>query len=175
MLSSLTRFAVLNSRVCACVKVILLIRVLNIISLLAVIAASSVMLVKTFIVSKFFFFDACGHVIEIVMSGKSTSYRFQILVTKSTLGFLILTELPLFKGYVSRNWPLFSPKSGFVMLGSAMILIGNGILGNLNKEATSQKSLGLAFWRIVIASGIVVMFMGVVNLFAVSCAVPMIQ
>lgn len=54
------------------------------------------------------------------------------------------------------------------MLGTAMILIGNGILGNLNKEATSQKSLGLAFWRVVIASGIVVIVMGTINLFAVS-------
>ena len=52
-----------------------------------------------------------------------------------------------------------------------MVLIGNGILGNLNKEATSQESLGLAFWRIVIASGIVVMVLGVVNLFAVGQAI----
>ena len=45
------------------------IRGLNIIALLAVIAASSVMLVKTFIVSKFFFFDAAEHVIRIIISG----------------------------------------------------------------------------------------------------------
>lgn len=45
------------------------IRVINIIALLAVIAASSVMLVKTFIVSKFFFFDACEHIIRAVISG----------------------------------------------------------------------------------------------------------
>jgi hypothetical protein len=54
------------------------------------------------------------------------------------------------------------------MLGVTMILLGNAILGNLNKEATSQESLGLAFWRIVIASGIVVIVMGFVNLFSVS-------
>ncbi len=50
------------------------IRVINIIALLAVIAASSVMLVKTFIVSKFFFFDACEHVVRIVISCKFISY-----------------------------------------------------------------------------------------------------
>ena len=88
----------------------------------------------------------------------------------SSIAFLIFTELPLFKSYFARNWPLFSHKSGFVMLGAAMVLTGNGILGNLNKEATSQESLGLAFWRIVIASGIIVMIMGMVNLFAVSQA-----
>lgn len=53
------------------------------------------------------------------------------------------------------------------MLGAAMLLLGNGLLGNLNKEATSQESLGLAFWRIVISAGIIVIVMGVVNLFAV--------
>lgn len=45
------------------------IRVINIITLLAVIAASSVMLVKTFIVSKFYFFDAAEHVIRVIISG----------------------------------------------------------------------------------------------------------
>ena len=82
--------------------------------------------------------------------------------------FLILTELPLFKKYFAQNWPLFSHKSGFVMLGCAMLLIGNGLLGNLNKPATSQKNLGLPFWRIVIAAGIVVIVMGAINIFAVS-------
>ncbi|ERF76150.1 hypothetical protein EPUS_01484 [Endocarpon pusillum Z07020] len=123
------------------------IRVLNVISLLAVIAACSVMLVKTFVVSKFFFFDACGHVVKAIIAG-----------------FLIFTEIPLFRSYLARNWPLFSRDSGFVMLGVTMILLGNAILGNLNKEATSQESLGLAFWRIVIASGIVVIVMGFVNI-----------
>ena len=82
-------------------------------------------------------------------------------------GFLVLTESPLFKNYFSRNWPLFGRESGFVMLGIAMILLGNATLGNLNKEATSQESLGLAFWRIVISSGIVVIVLGVVNILAV--------
>ncbi|KIV93720.1 hypothetical protein PV10_04915 [Exophiala mesophila] len=125
------------------------IRAMNIIGLLSVIAASSVMLVKTFIISKFFFFDACEHVVRIIMAG-----------------FLILTELPLFKSYISRNWPLFSPRSGFVMLGFAMIFLGNSILGNLNKEATSQESLGMAFWRLVIASGIIVLVLGPINILA---------
>jgi hypothetical protein len=143
------------------------IRVMNIISLLAVIAASSVMLVKTFIVSRFFFFDACGHVIEIVVSCKFANSKGETFPLTQA-AFLILTELPIFKKYFARNWPLFSHKSGFVMLGCAMLLIGNGLLGNLNKPATSQKNLGLPFWRIVIAAGVIVIVMGVVNIFAVS-------
>lgn len=83
-------------------------------------------------------------------------------------GFLILTELPLFKTFISRHWPLFSHRSGFVMLGFAMIFLGNSVLGNMNKEATSQESLGLPFWRIVIAAGIVILVMGPINILAVS-------
>jgi hypothetical protein len=82
--------------------------------------------------------------------------------------FLIITELPLFRNYIARNWPLFSPSSGFVTLGITMIVVGVSILGNLNKEATSQESLGKSFWQIVISSGILVVILGVVNLFAVS-------
>ncbi|CAF9932011.1 MAG: hypothetical protein HETSPECPRED_008247 [Heterodermia speciosa] len=125
------------------------IRVCNIICLLAIVAASAVMLVKTFIVSKFFFFDGVSHVITAALSL-----------------FLIITELPLLRGYVARNWPLLGPQSGFVTLGVLMIILGVSILGNLNKQATSQKSLGTSFWQIVISSGIVVIIFGVVNLFA---------
>lgn len=46
------------------------IRVMNIISLLAVVTASVVMLVKTFIVSQFFFFDACSHIVTASLSSK---------------------------------------------------------------------------------------------------------
>jgi hypothetical protein len=56
------------------------------------------------------------------------------------------------------------------MLGVAMIFLGNSVLGNLNKHATSQESIGLPFWRLVIASGIIVFVMGFINLFAVSRA-----
>ncbi|KAI9829038.1 MAG: hypothetical protein M1832_000061 [Thelocarpon impressellum] len=122
-------------------------RVLNIIGLTAVMVASWIMLVKTFVISKFFFFDAISHVITSCISM-----------------FLVVSELTLFKSYYARNWPLFSPKSGFVTLGLAMIIVGVSILGNLNKQATSQESLGLAFWRIVIASGIIVAVLGFANI-----------
>lgn len=125
------------------------IRVINIITLISVIIASAVMLVKTFVVSKFFFFDGVSHVVT------------------AFLGiFLIITETPLFRSYVAKNWPLLSPSSGFVTLGFMMIIVGVSILGNLNKQATSQESLGTHYWSIVIASGILSLILGVVNLFA---------
>jgi hypothetical protein len=46
------------------------IRVMNIIAFLAVIAASIVMLVKTSVSSKFFFFDAVTHVLTAITSSK---------------------------------------------------------------------------------------------------------
>lgn len=143
------------------------IRVMNIISLLAVMAASSVMLVKTFNNNTFFFFDACEHVIRIAICGLSFSTSF-LKSANGLSGFLILTELPLFKQYFARTWPLFSPSSGFVMLGASMLLVGNSTLANLNKDEASQDKLGLAFWRLVIGSGIVVIVMGSVNILAVS-------
>lgn len=84
--------------------------------------------------------------------------------------FLLVSELSLFRAYFARNWPLLSPSHGFVTLALAMVVLGINMLGNLNKPATTQKSLGLAFWRIVIGSGIVVFILGFVNLIAVSRA-----
>ncbi|KAI9771338.1 MAG: hypothetical protein M1840_002308 [Geoglossum simile] len=122
---------------------------MNIIALSTVIAASWVMLVKTFIISRFFFFDAAGHVIASCVSM-----------------FLIISELSVFKNYFSRNWPLLSPTSGLVFLGVSMVILGVAIMGNLNKKATSPETLGLPFWRIVISSGVLVSLLGFMNIIA---------
>lgn len=53
-----------------------------------------------------------------------------------------------------------------------MFILGFNILGHLNKDATSVENLGLALWRLVIASGILSSVMGVVNIVAVSCLFP---
>ncbi|MCJ1473073.1 hypothetical protein MMC13_001723 [Lambiella insularis] len=126
-----------------------IIRVMNIIALTAVVAASLVMLVKTFMVSQFYFFDGVSHVITAAVSV-----------------FLIISETPLFRSYFSRNWPLLSMTSGFLTLGFLMIVVGVSILGNLNKTATSQSVLGLSFWQIVISSGILTSIMGFANIVA---------
>lgn len=86
--------------------------------------------------------------------------------------FLIVSEASLFRSYFARNWPLLSPLHGFVTLGLAMLVLGVNILGNLNKEATSQENIGLAFWRIVIGAGILVTILGFFNIIAVCAAAP---
>ncbi|KAJ4331878.1 hypothetical protein N0V87_008815 [Didymella glomerata] len=124
-------------------------RGLNIIALASVVASSIVMLVKTFIVSKFFFFDATSHVITAVVGI-----------------FLIVSECSLFRRFFARNWPLLSPAHGFVTLGCAMMVLGLNMLGNMNKEATSQKTLSLPFWRLLVASGILAIVIGFFNVVA---------
>jgi hypothetical protein len=49
-----------------------------------------------------------------------------------------------------------------------MLILGFNILGNLNKGATSEESMGMPLWRIVIASGILTAIMGITNIIAVS-------
>ncbi|KAH9876069.1 hypothetical protein J1614_003948 [Plenodomus biglobosus] len=124
-------------------------RGLNIIALASVVASSIVMLVKTFIISKFFFFDATSHVITAVAGL-----------------FLIVSECSLFRNFFARNWPLLSPAHGFVTLGCAMMVIGLNLLGNMNKQATSQESLGMPFWRLLVASGILAIVIGFFNVVA---------
>ncbi|KAF2018126.1 hypothetical protein BU24DRAFT_165151 [Aaosphaeria arxii CBS 175.79] len=124
-------------------------RAMNLIVLGSVVASSVVMLVKTFIVSKFFFFDATSHVVTALVGM-----------------FLMVSESSLFRTYFARNWPLLSAGHGFVSLGCAMSVLGLNMLGNMNKEATSQESLGLPFWRLLVASGILAIVMGFFNVVA---------
>ncbi len=53
-------------------------RVMNIIALLSCVAASFVMLVKTFVVSKFFFFDGVTHLVTGCVSSKSSSSELHL-------------------------------------------------------------------------------------------------
>ncbi|KAE8145286.1 hypothetical protein BDV25DRAFT_133930 [Aspergillus avenaceus] len=123
------------------------IRVLNIIALLDIIAACAVMLVKISLQSSFFFFEATSRA-----------------VTAGVSIFLIISELPFFRDYFDRNWPLLGQDSGFITLALVMMILGVTILGDLNSEATSQESLGLSFWQIVLSAGILAFIMSVINL-----------
>lgn len=162
------------------------IRVMNIIGLLAVIVASIVMLVKTSTASKVPIICrklGCNRITDTPRSSSSSmpsamslqpsqavsiSHPPETLPCLTCAAFLLISELSLFRSYFARNWPLLSPAHGFVTLALSMIVLGLNILGNLNKPATSQASLGLGFWRIVIGSGVIVFVLGFFNLVAVS-------
>jgi hypothetical protein len=51
-----------------------------------------------------------------------------------------------------------------------MMTIGLNMLGNMNKQATSQESLSMPFWRLLVASGILSIVIGFFNLVAASLA-----
>ncbi|KAJ5907928.1 hypothetical protein N7495_000610 [Penicillium taxi] len=125
------------------------VRVLNIIAFLDIIAACVVMLIKTHILNGYFFFQAVTHAVIAIISI-----------------FLIISELPIFRGYFNRNWPLFGEDAGFIALAGVMMILGVATLGNLNLAAMSQKDISLAFWRVVLSAGILGMVMSVGNVLA---------
>ncbi|KAJ5281407.1 hypothetical protein N7478_006779 [Penicillium angulare] len=125
------------------------IRAINIIVFLDLIAGCVVMLVKINTSNGFFFFEAVTHALVALISI-----------------FLIISELPILRGYFNRNWPLFGEDSGFFTLAGIMMILGVSTLGNLNAPIMSQDKLGLAFWRIVISAGVLAMVMSLVNLLA---------
>ncbi|PYH41831.1 uncharacterized protein BP01DRAFT_376739 [Aspergillus saccharolyticus JOP 1030-1] len=125
------------------------IRIINIIVFLDIIAASAVLLVKISLLTSFFFFEAVSRV-----------------ATAGVSIFLIISELPILRDYFDRDWPLLGQESGFVTLAIAMLILGVGVLGDLNTKATSQESLGMPFWRLVLSAGILSMIMSVINVVA---------
>lgn len=82
--------------------------------------------------------------------------------------FLITSEVSLFRNYFAHEWPVLGSNHGFVALGLAMVVLGVNVLGHLNKESLSQENMGLAFWRIVLAAGVLAFIIGLFNVIAVS-------
>ncbi|KAL4921118.1 hypothetical protein BDW62DRAFT_174974 [Aspergillus aurantiobrunneus] len=124
-------------------------RVINIIVFLDMIAAHVVMLVKIDLLTSFFFFQAVGHAIAI-----------------GVCIFLLVSELPFFRGFFDRHCPTLGEDSGFLTLAFAMLILGIGALGDLNTPATSQEELGLTFWRIIISAGILALVVSAINVAA---------
>jgi hypothetical protein len=122
------------------------IRIMNLISFVTVLGASGVLLAKTFEISGFGFFAALNHVLRIGI----------------TL-FLVLSELNIFKNYYARHWPLFSLRHGFVMLGLTMLFLGINMFGELSHKEASSKKLGMPFWRLTLAAGILMVIMSTIN------------
>jgi hypothetical protein len=101
---------------------------------------------------QFFFFDGASHFITSVIA------IFSIISEAPTINY--------FKNFFVRNVPLLSPEHGFSFLGLSMMSLGVYTLANLNKQATSVENLGLAMWRVVISSGILVSVFGLFAIIA---------
>ncbi|KAK4167395.1 hypothetical protein QBC43DRAFT_342196 [Cladorrhinum sp. PSN259] len=124
-------------------------RAFTVIGLLVVMAASWAMIVLSGITGHFDFFDTISHF-----------FVFAISVV------LVISELGLFKGWFSRNFPILGPEHSLGWLGLALVIIGCNILSDLIKPAYELENIGLAIWRLVLSSGILSITFGVLNMVA---------
>ncbi|KAK2590158.1 hypothetical protein QQS21_012169 [Conoideocrella luteorostrata] len=81
--------------------------------------------------------------------------------------FLLVSEWPPHKSirnYYRQSWPVFSDYHGLTWLGTALLMIGCNILGNLNKPANDKENLGPHFSKLVLASAILAITFGLLNI-----------
>lgn len=141
-----------NSKVLGAGHLILnALRALTMIGLTAVMTASWAMIVLSIIKGHFDFFDTISHFFVFLISA-----------------FLFVSELSLkyFRGWYARNWPVLSPEHSLAWLGVAQIVIGCQVLGDLVKPAYTIGTIGLAFWRVIVAAGILALTFGFFNIIA---------
>jgi hypothetical protein len=128
-------------------------RAFNMIGLAAAMVASMVMPVLSGIKGHFYFFDMITHVFVFVFAT-----------------FLFVSELPVpwrkLKGYYERNWPVFGPDHSLVWLGWGMVFIGFQILGDAWKPAYTVETIGLDWWRAILAAAILSITFGFFNICA---------
>jgi hypothetical protein len=129
------------------------IRAFNMIGLAAVMMASMVMPVLSGIHGHFFFFDMITHVFVFLLAT-----------------FLFVSELPVpwkkLKGYYERNWPVLSQDHSLAWLGWGMVFIGFQILGDAWKPAYTVETIGLDWWRALLAAAILSVTFGFFNICA---------
>ncbi|KAF4451370.1 hypothetical protein F53441_5636 [Fusarium austroafricanum] len=124
-----------------------ILRVLTIISLLTAGAAYWVLIIKINTSKGWFFFEILSHAIMSLISI-----------------CLIISELPFWRSFFANHWPVFSDEHGLCWLGVGLLLVGTNLLGNLNSPYHASDEMGLPFWRLVLASGILTCTFGVLNL-----------
>ncbi|KAL4732596.1 hypothetical protein ACLX1H_001614 [Fusarium chlamydosporum] len=127
--------------------VLQVLRVLTIISLLTAAAACWILVIKISRSTGWFFFEAMS-----------------LVLTSSATIFLVISELPFCKSYFQKHWPVFSDEHGLTWLGAGLLLIGSNILGKLNSPYNRDNKIGLPFWRLVLAAGILSITCGVLNI-----------
>ncbi|RGP76066.1 hypothetical protein FLONG3_5457 [Fusarium longipes] len=127
--------------------VLQVLRAITIISLLTAAAACWVLVIKINRSAGWFFFEAMS-----------------LILTSSATIFLVISELPFCNGYFQKDWPVFSDAHGLTWLGAGLLLIGSNILGKLNSPHNRDNKIGLPFWRLILAAGILTLTSGVLNI-----------
>jgi hypothetical protein len=106
----------------------------------------------------------------IIHVNKDTTYfvfeATSLVFTSFLAVFLAVSELPIGKQFYRDHWPAFSDLHGLGWLGLAIIVIACTLLGKLNHPKYGPDEIGLPWWRLVLASGILNITFGVLNIVA---------
>ncbi|KAH6656747.1 hypothetical protein BKA67DRAFT_166653 [Truncatella angustata] len=84
-----------------------------------------------------------------------------IIIVCSLLG---LSEMGVWSTWFGIYWPTFGPNHGFTWLGGSMILMGSHILGKLSDDRFAQDKMGIIFWNVCMAAGILSYIFGFTNI-----------
>lgn len=124
-------------------------RAFNLIGLAGVMLASMAMPVLSGLNDHFFFFDTFTHVFVFLISA-----------------VLFYSELPVpwFKARFRKTWPVLGPDHSLAWLGLGMIFIGFQIIGDLVKPAYTDDTIGMAWWRAILATAILSVTFGCFNI-----------
>lgn len=77
--------------------------------------------------------------------------------------FLGLSEIGVWGRWFTRNWPAFGPERGLTWLGFSMLMMGSHILGKLSDDRFTQDKMGVIFWNVCMAAGILSYIFGFTN------------
>jgi hypothetical protein len=126
-------------------------RALTLATLGIVMASSWIMIAFSAINGHFQFFDSATHFFVFVVS---------VILALSELNIKFL------RSWFIMNWPGLSPGHSLIWLGVVLIVIGCQIMGDLVKPAYTIETIGLTFWRLILAAGILAITFGFFNIFA---------
>lgn len=83
----------------------------------------------------------------------------------STCFFLGLSEIGVWGSWFNRNWPAFGPGRGLTWLGFSLLMMGSHVLGKLSDDRYTQDKMGVIFWNVCMAAGILSFVFGFTNVF----------
>lgn len=124
-----------------------ILRIFTLITLGTAVAACWVLIIKIDTSNGYFFFAAAT-----------------LFFTSTGAVFFAISELPFGRSYFNHTWPVLSDEYGLTWLGAFMFVIGCNLLGELNQPHNGSDELGLPFYRLVMAAGILNLTFGFFNI-----------
>ncbi|ORY64086.1 uncharacterized protein BCR38DRAFT_485223 [Pseudomassariella vexata] len=126
-----------------------IIRVINVLILSIIGAASVVLMVVAKLPNGFTFFN---------------DIALFFVVGVCVVLVLAETEFERIHRFLDQTFPVIGPNRGLTWLGLAMIIMGSHTLGQLSDSRNIPQKMGLPFWRLCIAAGILAIVFGFLNI-----------